>query len=150
MGEVIDEEVGQRQAEMKSSLDGSRLVRCGGNLVSPCSFQDCAGGEYMRFMLKAIMDTEKANAVSRAGALGKTIQSIVAELKPEAAYFTDDHGKRTAYVFFEMRDASQIPAIAEPWFLALNAHIEFHAVMVADDLAKAGPSIEQAAKKYAA
>jgi hypothetical protein len=106
--------------------------------------------ENMRFMLKAVMDTEKANAVSRAGALGKTIQSIVAELKPEAAYFTDDHGKRTAYVFFEMRDASQIPAVAEPWFLALNAHIEIHAVMVADDLAKAGPSIEQAAKKYAA
>ncbi|HEY6307048.1 MAG TPA: hypothetical protein VI488_11400 [Candidatus Angelobacter sp.] len=101
-------------------------------------------------MLKAIMDTEKANAVAKAGALGKTIQAIVAELKPEAAYFTDDHGKRTAYLFFEMRDASQIPAIAEPWFLALNAHIEFHPVMLPDDLAKAGPSIEQAARKYAA
>ncbi len=104
----------------------------------------------MRFMLKAVMDTEKANAIAKAGALGKTIQGIVKELKPEAAYFTDDHGKRTAYIFFDMRDASQIPAIAEPWFLALNAHIEFHAVMNADDLAKAAPGIEQAAKKYAA
>jgi hypothetical protein len=104
----------------------------------------------MRFMLKAVMDTEKANAVARSGGLGKTIQGIVAELKPEAAYFTDDHGKRTAYIFFDMRDASQIPAIAEPWFLALNAHIEFHAVMNADDLAKAAPGIEQAVKKYAA
>jgi hypothetical protein len=104
----------------------------------------------MRFMLKAVLDTEKANAVAKAGSLGKTIQGIVSELKPEAAYFTDDHGKRTAYIFFEMRDASQIPAVAEPWFLALNAHIEFHAVMNAEDLAKAAPSIEQAAKKYAA
>ncbi len=104
----------------------------------------------MRFMLKAIMDTEKANAAAKSGALGKTIQAIVKELKPEAAYFTDDHGKRTAYLFFEMRDASQIPAIAEPWFLALNAHIEFHPVMVPDDLAKAASSIEQAARKYAA
>jgi hypothetical protein len=102
----------------------------------------------MRFMLKAVMDTEKANAVAKSGALGKTIQAIVAELKPEAAYFTDDHGKRTAFLFFEMRDASQIPSIAEPWFLALNAHIEFHPVMVPDDLSKAGPSIEKAAKKY--
>ncbi len=104
----------------------------------------------MRFMLKAVMDTEKANAAAKAGSLGKTIQGIVAELKPEAAYFTDDHGKRTAYIFFDMRDASQIPAVAEPWFMALNAHIEFHAAMNADDLAKALPGIEQAARKYAA
>lgn len=102
----------------------------------------------MRFLLKAVLDTERANAAATAGTLGKTIQSIVAELKPEAAYFTDDHGKRTAYVIFDMRDAAQIPAIAEPWFLAFNAHIEFHAAMVPEDLAKAGPSIEQAAKRY--
>jgi hypothetical protein len=101
-------------------------------------------------MLKAIMDTEKANAAAKSGALGKTIQAIVADLKPEAAYFTEDHGKRTAYLFFEMRDTSQIPAIAEPWFLAFNAHVEFHAAMNSEDLAKAAPGIEQAARKYAA
>jgi hypothetical protein len=47
-----------------------------------------------------------------------------------------------------MKDASQIPAIAEPWFLAFNAHVEMHPVMVPEDLAKAGPAIEQAVKKY--
>ena len=104
----------------------------------------------MRFMLKAILDTEKANAAAREGTFGKTIQTIVAELKPEAAYFTDDHGKRTALVFFEMRDASHIPLVAEPWFVAFNAHIELHPVMIGEDLAKAVPGIEQAAKKYAA
>lgn len=104
----------------------------------------------MRFMLKAVLNTEKANEAARSGALAKTIQAILGELKPEAAYFTDDHGQRTAFVFFEMRDASQIPAIAEPWFLALNAHVEFHPVMVPEDLTKAAPSIEQAARKYAA
>jgi hypothetical protein len=101
-------------------------------------------------MLKAILDTEKANAAAKAGVLGKTIQGIVKELKPEAAYFTEDHGKRTAYIFFDMRDPSQIPGIAEPWFLAFNAHLEFHAAMDSDDLAKAGPGIEQAVRKYAA
>ena len=103
----------------------------------------------MRFMLKAVLDTEKANAAARAGILGETIQDIVAELKPEAAYFTDDRGKRTAYIIFDMRDASQIPAVAEPWFLAFKAEVEFHAVMVPKDLNKAGPSIEQAARRYA-
>ena len=47
-----------------------------------------------------------------------------------------------------MQDASQIPAIAEPWFLAFNAGIEIHPVMVPDDLSKAGSAIEAAVKKY--
>jgi hypothetical protein len=62
--------------------------------------------------------------------------------------FTDDNGQRTAFLFLEMQDASLIPAIAEPWFLAFNASIEIHPVMVPDDLAKAGSAIEQAVKKY--
>jgi hypothetical protein len=48
-----------------------------------------------------------------------------------------------------MQDASQIPAIAEPWFLAFNASIEIHPVMIPDDLARAGGAIENAVKKYA-
>jgi hypothetical protein len=47
-----------------------------------------------------------------------------------------------------MQDASQIPAIAEPWFLAFNASIEIHPVMIPDDLAKAGGAIENAVRKY--
>lgn len=55
---------------------------------------------------------------------------------------------RTGFLFLEMQDASQIPAIAEPWFLAFNASIEIHPVMVPGDLAKAGSAIEAAVKKY--
>ena len=69
-------------------------------------------------------------------------------MKPEAVYFTDDNGQRTAFLFLEMADASQIPAIAEPWFLALNASIEIHPVMIPEDLARARGAIDAAAKKY--
>jgi hypothetical protein len=51
--------------------------------------------------------------------------------------------------FLEMQEASQIPAIVEPWFLAFNARIEVHPVMVPDDLAKADSAFEAAVKKYA-
>ena len=102
----------------------------------------------MRFLLKVNIPVDTGNAAAKAGRLEGTIQSILADLKPEAVYFTDDKGQRTAFIFLDMEDASQIPAIAEPWFLAFNAHVEIHPVMVPEDLAKAGPAIEQAVKKY--
>jgi uncharacterized protein DUF3303 len=102
----------------------------------------------MRFLVKVNIPVEAGNAAAKAGKLGTTIQSILADLKPEAVYFTADNGQRTAFLFLEMENASRIPAIAEPWFIAFNATIEIHPVMVPDDLAKAGSAIEAAANKY--
>jgi len=98
--------------------------------------------------MKASMPVEAANVAIRNGSLPKTIQSILADLKPEAAYFCDWNGMRTGIIVFDMQDVSQIPAIAEPWFLAFNASVEIHPVMLPADLAKAGPGIEDAVKKY--
>src|SRR5438270_921923 len=103
----------------------------------------------MRFLLKVNIPVETGNAAAKAGKLGSIIQSILAEQKPEAAYFTDNNGQRAGLIFLDLQDASQIPAIAEPWFLSFNAGIEFHPVMVPDDLMKAGSAIEKAVKKYA-
>src|SRR5512141_2610803 len=102
----------------------------------------------MKFLLKVNIPVDAGNAAAKAGKLGATIQGILKDLKPEAVYFTADRGQRTAFIFLEMQDASQIPAIAEPWFLAFNASIEMHPVMVPGDLAKAGSAIEAAVKKY--
>jgi hypothetical protein len=102
----------------------------------------------MRFLMKVNIPVEPGNKAAKAGKLSTTIQSILTELKPEAVYFSDDKGMRTGYIFLEMADASQIPEFAEPWFLAFNAAIEFHPVMVPEDLAKAAPAIKKAAKKY--
>jgi hypothetical protein len=102
----------------------------------------------MRFLVKVNIPVDAGNAAAKAGKLGATIQSILADIKPEAAYFTDDSGQRTGFIVLDMQDASRIPAIAEPWFLAFNASIEIHPVMLPEDLAKAGPAIERAVKTY--
>jgi len=60
----------------------------------------------MRFLLKVNIPVESGNAAAKAGKLGTTIQSILAELKPEAAYFTADNGQRTGFIVFEMQDGS--------------------------------------------
>jgi hypothetical protein len=47
------------------------------------------------------------------GTLPRTIESILNEFKPEAAYFAEENGKRTGYVFLDLKDPSQIPAIVD-------------------------------------
>lgn len=102
----------------------------------------------MRFVMKVSLPVETANAAAKSGKLAKTIQAIVTEQKPEAAYFTEFDGRRTGLIVLDIAEPSQIPAVAEPWFLAFNAAVEFHPAMVAADLAKAAPAIEKAAKTY--
>ena len=46
---------------------------------------------------------------------------ILEEQKPEAAYFIAEGGTRTGLLFMDLAAASDIPRIAEPWFLALVA-----------------------------
>jgi hypothetical protein len=102
----------------------------------------------MRFMVTATWDIDAGDALAKSGKLGSTVQSILKDLKPEAAYFVAEEGKRTAVLIVNMDDASQMPAIAEPWFLACNASVKFQPIMGPDDLARAGPAIAKAVKKY--
>jgi hypothetical protein len=103
----------------------------------------------MRMLLRVSIPVETGNAAAKAGTLGSTMERILADLKPEAAYFmADDNGNRSGSIVFDMKDASQIPSIAEPWFLEFNAKVSIRPVMTPQDLAKAGPSIAKAVKQY--
>lgn len=103
----------------------------------------------MRMLLRVSIPVEAGNAAAKDGTLGSTIEGILADLKPEAAYFlADDSGQRSGSIVFDMKDSSQIPAVAEPWFLAFGATVSLRPVMNLKDLAKAGASIGKAAKKY--
>ena len=104
----------------------------------------------MRVFLKASMTVDVGNQAIRSGKLPETIQSILDEQKPEAAYFIAEGGTRTALLFLDIQDVSQLPALAEPWFLAFNAAVEVTPAMTIADLAKAGPAIEKAVRKYGA
>jgi hypothetical protein len=97
----------------------------------------------MRFLVKVQWDVQAGNALARSGTLGSTVESIL-----EAAFFTTENGKRTGLLFMNLESASQIPAIAEPWFLAANAAIDFVPVMLPEDLKEAGPAIGHAVEKY--
>jgi hypothetical protein len=103
----------------------------------------------MRMLLRVSIPVEEGNAAIKSGTLGSTIERLLADLKPEAAYFfADDNGNRSGSIVFDMQDSSQIPAVAEPWFLAFNAKVSFRPVMNPQDLAAAGPALAQAGKLH--
>ena len=102
----------------------------------------------MRMMLRVTIPVESGNEAVRKGSLGTTIKNILDTLKPEAAYFAEENGERCGFIFFDMKDSSQIPSIAEPWFLAFNARISIRPAMNLQDLAAAGPDFEQDVKAY--
>jgi hypothetical protein len=102
----------------------------------------------MRCLLKVSIPTEIGNDCIVDGSLARTIESILNDLSPEAAYFAEEHGARTGFIVCNVKDESDIPAIAEPWFLAFDARVEFHPAMTLADLKKAAPGFEKAIRKY--
>jgi hypothetical protein len=97
----------------------------------------------MRMMLRFTVPVDKGNAAINAGSLGGVMDSILAKLKPEAAYFTPLDGTRGGMLFFDIAEPSQIIEAAEPFFLNLNASVEMVPVMNGDDLRKGLGKIAQ-------
>lgn len=102
----------------------------------------------MRCLLKVSIPTGIGNERVIDGSLPRTIESILTDLNPEAAYFIEEQGARTGLIVCNLKDESDIPAIAEPWFLAFGARVEMHPAMTVADLKKAAIGFEKAVKKY--
>lgn len=103
----------------------------------------------MRMLLRAVMPTEAGNAAVRKGTLESTLKKILADLKPEAAYFVaTDTGERCAVIVFDMKDSSELPKVAEPWFLAFNAQVTVRPVMSPEDLAAGAPGFKRAIEEF--
>ena len=87
-------------------------------------------------MAKISMTVEAGNQAIKDGSIGPIMQRAAERWKPEAMYFTTFDGRRTAFMVFDLPDASDLPPFAEPFFRALNADVQLAPVMNADDLQK--------------
>ncbi len=91
----------------------------------------------MRTMLRWTVPAAPGNEAIKNGAIANTVEALMEQLKPEAAYFMAWEGKRSGMMFFDMTDPAQIPVIAEQLFMAMDAEVEFLPVMNAEDLKRA-------------
>ena len=102
----------------------------------------------MRYIMKMRMSLEKGNAAISDAQFGHKMHELLSEIKAEGAYFTTICGQRGAFIIVNLNDASEMPAVAEPFFLWLGADIDWYPVMTPEDLGKAGPAIGAAIQKY--
>jgi hypothetical protein len=93
----------------------------------------------MRMLVKVTVPTMSGNKAIQSGELPKVIGNFLERWKPEAAYFGAERGARTGWFFVDVKEASQIPPMFEPFFMGLDAQIEMSPVMSPADL-KAGLS----------
>jgi hypothetical protein len=68
--------------------------------------------------------------------MGELLAKVMQDLKPEAAYFYPENGRRTALLVFDMTDSSRLPVITEPLFSKLKAEISLYPAMNAEDVRK--------------
>jgi hypothetical protein len=101
----------------------------------------------MRMLLNVVFPHEPFNTLVRNGTAGQILGRILEETNPEAVYFTETDGHRGATLVVNVDSPSQVPALAEPWFLNLNADCKFRIAMGPDDLQQAG--LEELGRKWA-
>lgn len=90
----------------------------------------------MRMLVNVTCPIEPFNSMVRNGTAGEIIGRVIDDIKPESIYFTEQEGNRGAVMVVEVVNASDIPSIAEPWFLNFEAICEFRIAMSPDDLMK--------------
>ncbi len=92
----------------------------------------------MRMLMHVQLPLEPFNAAVREGTVGAKIQKILEAIRPEAVYFTEQDGRRGGTLVVDVDSASDVPRLAEPWFLAFHAEVQFRIAMTPEDLAKSG------------
>lgn len=91
----------------------------------------------MHTLLKVTMcDVTAANECIQEGKLQKIVEQTSKLISSEASFFYSENGYRTALFLFDMKDSSMIPSIAEPFFMEMNAKVEFFPAMDTSEMVR--------------
>lgn len=92
----------------------------------------------MQMLMEVELPNEPFNTLLKKGTAGDTLQGILDEIKPSAAYFSEQDGLRGAFLVVDVPDPARIPSLAEPFFVRFDANVRFRVCMTPEDLARSG------------
>jgi len=101
----------------------------------------------MRMMMLVQCPIEPFNTLVKDGTVGAKMKKVLDAIKPEHAWFSEREGKRGGIMIVNVDSPSDVPRLAEPWFLTFNAEVEFRIAMTPEDLGRAG--LESIGKNWA-
>lgn len=92
----------------------------------------------MRMLMHVDLPVETFNEAVRDGSAGEKIQRILEEIRPEAVWFSEENGQRGGIFVVDVAKPSDIPRLAEPFFLTFDADVRFRIAMSPEDMGAAG------------
>jgi hypothetical protein len=101
----------------------------------------------MRMIMLVQLPIEPFNSAVKNGTVSAKMKKILEAIKPEHAWFGEREGKRGGILIVNVDSPSDIPRLAEPWFLTFDAEVEFRIAMTPEDLGRA--DLDGLGKKWA-
>ena len=102
----------------------------------------------MKFLVKAIIPVEAGNPMVKDPNFQARMETVMGDIRPEAAYFTIDNGQRTGYFFVNVDNADDMARIADPMWLAWKANVTFLPAFTPEDMEQMMGVMEEIVKKY--
>jgi hypothetical protein len=103
----------------------------------------------MLFIVKATIPNDAGNEMVKSGpAMKSLIDTIMGDVKPEAAYFSIADGQRTLFLIVNIDKGEEMVRLAEPLWLGIEADVDVFPCMSVADFDKAGPILGGIVPKY--
>ncbi|MCP4305218.1 MAG: hypothetical protein GY788_10155, partial [bacterium] len=95
------------------------------------------GPPVVRMMLKVQIPVEAGNRAIENGTMGPIFEDLMKKIKPEAAYFSQEDGLRTAYFVYVIDGTFEFAEIHEPLIQGLGARVFDQPALTWADIGKA-------------
>lgn len=102
----------------------------------------------MRFLMRSTIPVASGNSFVSDKEMNQKMEALMSAVKPDSVYFGIEKGQRTIFCLVNVEGGHELPRMAEPFWLALKADVEFVPLMNQEDFKKASPDIEKSVQRF--
>lgn len=103
----------------------------------------------MRHMVRFSIPVDEGNDLVKSGKIGQDFWQPIEDLKPQAAYFFSQNGRRSGFMIVSVAQSSGLVKVVESFWLGLHADFSVTPIVSGEDLAKGLDGIGGIVKRYA-